>query len=402
MKLKQNAIGRLGVPIAIASMFAIAQPASADNEQSSKSSSTAKRSSEMQQLTGEVIGKKQVNVPEQYHNASVVMIRTEDGRRALVDLGSAVDPQLRRVNIDIGDKISARGQVIPMGIHQVMVAEQLSAEGQSIRIDRRAQRQASQDSRRSQQQVSRTRQVTGTIMAMKQYYVEGIDKPLTLVQLRTDEGRSAIVNLGWEENPRLREADVRLGERIAARGNVVRMGNTAVLAANQLRSDGQTYQLDPQQAQKFDQARSGQRHQSEQREQSAQAGRQQSQDQTATQNRSDREWETIRPDISSRDSSLGSTQSMRTQSGIPLPQGSPFAGTVEMASPNPVPVVKELQKALIQRGYNPGPIDGKLDENTREALKAFQQDAGLEVTGTLNPATAEELGVKTAASKQVR
>jgi peptidoglycan hydrolase-like protein with peptidoglycan-binding domain len=49
--------------------------------------------------------------------------------------------------------------------------------------------------------------------------------------------------------------------------------------------------------------------------------------------------------------------------------------------------------ALAQRGFNPGEIDGNLDENAREALKSFQRDAQLEVTGTLNQATARELGV---------
>jgi peptidoglycan hydrolase-like protein with peptidoglycan-binding domain len=105
-------------------------------------------------------------------------------------------------------------------------------------------------------------------------------------------------------------------------------------------------------------------------------------------------YETIRPDISAPGTSNAGTQSARTgPSDVPLPQGSPFAGTVEMRRAHPAPVAKAAEMALAQRGFNPGVIDGNLDENAREALKNFQRDAQLEVTGTLNQATARELGV---------
>lgn len=104
--------------------------------------------------------------------------------------------------------------------------------------------------------------------------------------------------------------------------------------------------------------------------------------------------ETIRPDISAPGTSRGGTQSQRTESGIPLPKGSPFSGTVEMGRANLPEDVKAVQSALQEKGYNPGPIDGMMGPRTREALKKFQTAAGLETTGTLNQATAEKLGVE--------
>lgn len=49
--------------------------------------------------------------------------------------------------------------------------------------------------------------------------------------------------------------------------------------------------------------------------------------------------------------------------------------------------VKELQKALADAGYNPGPIDGLMGKKTRAALTRFQKDNNLEPTGLLDEAT---------------
>ena len=109
--------------------------------------------------------------------------------------------------------------------------------------------------------------------------------------------------------------------------------------------------------------------------------------------------ETVRPDISAPGTSTGGTQSQRTQSGTPLPRGSPFSGTVEMGHANLAQDVKAAQRALQEKGHNPGPIDGVIGPRTREALKSFQTASGLETTGTLNKETAEKLGVDLGPSK---
>ena len=109
--------------------------------------------------------------------------------------------------------------------------------------------------------------------------------------------------------------------------------------------------------------------------------------------------ETIRPEISAPGTSTGGTQSQRTQPGTPLPEGSPFTGTVELGHANLAQDVKAAQRALQEKGHNPGPIDGVMGPRTREALKSFQTASGLETTGTLNKETAEKLGVDLGPSK---
>ena len=45
-----------------------------------------------------------------------------------------------------------------------------------------------------------------------------------------------------------------------------------------------------------------------------------------------------------------------------------------------------IQAALAAKGYDPGPIDGKMGAKTRAAVRQYQSDTGFEVTG--NPSAA--------------
>lgn len=57
--------------------------------------------------------------------------------------------------------------------------------------------------------------------------------------------------------------------------------------------------------------------------------------------------------------------------------------------------VIELQRLLIERGYNVGKTgaDGKFGKNTEAAVKAFQQSAGIAVDGVCGPATWDALAM---------
>ena len=51
-----------------------------------------------------------------------------------------------------------------------------------------------------------------------------------------------------------------------------------------------------------------------------------------------------------------------------------------------------VQKGLSELGYQPGPIDGQFGDKTRAAIREFQKDRSLEVTGELSPEMLAELG----------
>jgi peptidoglycan hydrolase-like protein with peptidoglycan-binding domain len=46
--------------------------------------------------------------------------------------------------------------------------------------------------------------------------------------------------------------------------------------------------------------------------------------------------------------------------------------------------VKSIQRVLNNLGYDAGPVDGIMGSKTREAIKLYQQDHDLPVTGQLN------------------
>ncbi len=57
------------------------------------------------------------------------------------------------------------------------------------------------------------------------------------------------------------------------------------------------------------------------------------------------------------------------------------------------PLVEQVQKALGERGYNPGQIDGKMGGETAKAIKNFQKDYGLLVSGEIDKDTLGKLGI---------
>jgi len=122
--------------------------------------------------------------------------------------------------------------------------------------------------------------------------------------------------------------------------------------------------------------------------------------------------DTINPDVSGPGASKGGSQSERTgESGVPLPKGSPQSGTVEMGKSTSKSSdmsttgkrgtsgnVKEIQQALKDKGYDPGPVDGTMGARTKDALKSFQSASNLQPTGTITAETADKLGVQSSSS----
>jgi peptidoglycan hydrolase-like protein with peptidoglycan-binding domain len=54
--------------------------------------------------------------------------------------------------------------------------------------------------------------------------------------------------------------------------------------------------------------------------------------------------------------------------------------------------MKLVQQRLQEKGYDPGTTNGTADDTTRAAIRKFQQDHGVPVTGTIDERTANQLG----------
>ncbi len=82
----------------------------------------------------------------------------------------------------------------------------------------------------------------------------------------------------------------------------------------------------------------------------------------------------------------------------------PAATTEPAATPAPAPVtapaddtpvrltVREAQQRLLDKGYDPGVVDGIPGPRTANALRQFQRDEGLVGTGRLDQETMNALG----------
>lgn len=58
------------------------------------------------------------------------------------------------------------------------------------------------------------------------------------------------------------------------------------------------------------------------------------------------------------------------------------------------PAVEAIQRALVEKGFDPGTIDGRMGWRTRGAIRVFQRSVGLPDTGRTDTATMEALGLK--------
>ncbi|MEX0430612.1 lytic murein transglycosylase [Spiribacter insolitus] len=71
----------------------------------------------------------------------------------------------------------------------------------------------------------------------------------------------------------------------------------------------------------------------------------------------------------------------------------PLSNPPPAEEPLRIETVSAIQEALNTRGFDAGPVDGRIGSNTRRALRAFQADAGLVDDGHPDPDTLAELGI---------
>jgi hypothetical protein len=70
-----------------------------------------------------------------------------------------------------------------------------------------------------------------------------------------------------------------------------------------------------------------------------------------------------------------------------------YNGSNETADPYSDATVSAVQSQLARQGYYRGVVDGVYGPQTRAALTRYQSNHGLQVTGSLTPATLQALGL---------
>lgn len=88
--------------------------------------------------------------------------------------------------------------------------------------------------------------------------------------------------------------------------------------------------------------------------------------------------------------SNSSTSMKNTNAGAKSQNDSAKRGPIFRATAEQV---KQAQALLKQRNFYSGEQTGKLTDDTRAGLKLYQKAEGLKITGTLNKATLEKMGI---------
>jgi peptidoglycan hydrolase-like protein with peptidoglycan-binding domain len=87
-------------------------------------------------------------------------------------------------------------------------------------------------------------------------------------------------------------------------------------------------------------------------------------------------------------------QAQSNQTGAAQPASAASSGELDMnAVPNLNPDgVRQVQQALQKKGFDPGPIDGILGPQTKEAVRKFQDFFGIKASGEIDNQTLYALG----------
>jgi len=92
--------------------------------------------------------------------------------------------------------------------------------------------------------------------------------------------------------------------------------------------------------------------------------------------------------------SSGSSPDAASSANAPAgstPGATPTSAPPAAAKPAPAMSIADAQKRLLALGYQPGASDGVMNKKTVDALKAFQKDQKLPVTGELSQDTIARL-----------
>jgi hypothetical protein len=220
----------------------------------------------MQQVRGEILRTKRVEVRGAPTDFLAVLLQDRNGRQLVVDIGSIDNLRERDIRLHSGDQIWVRGRFVRLGDFRVLMADELRADGQTVEINRQhmpsAQRLREEarlrgqygslgeesepgryDSDRTTGQEMRPQiqQVRGQIMATNRIELPGVRQARQLVLLKTERGRQFLVDLGFADQ--LQGIELNKGASISVTGPVIRVGHRSLLLAHQVRAQGETFPI---------------------------------------------------------------------------------------------------------------------------------------------------------------
>jgi hypothetical protein len=89
-------------------------------------------------VKGDVVKEKEVKLQDTGNTVTAVLLKTESNRYVVVDLGPT--EQLRDAKIESGTQLEAQGQIVRIGDRLVLLADQVTIGGETMKIDRAQQK----------------------------------------------------------------------------------------------------------------------------------------------------------------------------------------------------------------------------------------------------------------------
>src|SRR5690606_35660236 len=150
-----------------------------------------------------------------------------------------------------------RGNQRRIGQQPTLAAHDLSIEGRQVALTGRPamddqmgpgtmpasqrMRQPGRDPWMQQQQQQQQTTFQGQVQNVREVYLPGAPPQHTIVQIRLQDGRTELVNLGRQVD--VQQLDIRPGDQISLRGEETYFGNELIISAATLNVEGQQYNL---------------------------------------------------------------------------------------------------------------------------------------------------------------
>lgn len=177
-------------------------------------------------LKGEITDLRSVEFGQTKHQMATV--KTDRENKVVVDLGARdeLSPEL-----NVGQRISARGTLAKAGDKTVFVATELTRNGKNYSVSRRFK----DDRVQSPQQ----RQVSGTIKSVSKADVR--ENTRQMITLRTEHGDSVLVDLGKRDQLKV---DLEQGQNLTVQGVPVKLEGRRMIMATKVMHQDKAYQID--------------------------------------------------------------------------------------------------------------------------------------------------------------
>ncbi len=186
------------------------------------------------ELSGMVVREKRIDVEGLASQNRIILMKTTDGHRVIVDLGPV--EQTDETDVAPGKKIQVTGNLVRISYRPVFLAQQITVDGYQTFIDQPYR--AGFATEKKQVSLEKIWNVSGTVIREKRVSIEGSTRN-RIILLRIGTGEQVVTDLG----PAVNAVPVQRGQTLEVRGKLFRVGNQLILAADRITMDDRTIRV---------------------------------------------------------------------------------------------------------------------------------------------------------------